>query len=183
MNVTITGGASTIARELAGYLREAEVHLRKAEVHLPVARHALGPQSGHPAPGTRAAEVPLAGSGRIRLVAPELPPTVPAGVEALAGDLRDPEFAKRALEGSEALVHLDPLESGGSELERLDRATRGTFTTMQVAADAGIRRVVLGSTLALFDQVPSSWRISEWWKPRPTPAIDQLAPWLAELSA
>jgi nucleoside-diphosphate-sugar epimerase len=134
--------------------------------------------TGGEQPLARSLAAALAGGGRIRLVAGLA--AVAEGVETLAGDLRDPEFAARALEGSQALVHLAPL--GDSPLEALDRATRGTFVTMEAAAEAGVERVVLGSILALFDQAPASWRISEWWKPRPDASVGKLAPWLAELS-
>src|SRR5262249_12660137 len=95
---------------------------------------------------------------------------------------RDPEFSARAVAGSEALVHLAPLLTNAAPLEALERAARGTYVLMQAAHAAGIRRVVTGSALALFDHLPASWRISEAWRPRPKAVPEELAHWLAELS-
>jgi len=45
-----------------------------------------------------------------------------------------------------------------------------------------VDRIILGSTLALFDRLPAHWQVNEDWRPRPTPELAQLCPWLAELS-
>jgi nucleoside-diphosphate-sugar epimerase len=124
----------------------------------------------------------LSDSCDVRLVAPRPVADLPAGVEMLAGDLREPEFAAQALVGTTVLVHLAPLEFEGYELEVIDGATRGTYVVMRAAREAGVQRVVLGSTLELFHQLPAGYRVSETWRPDPLPAPTQLPPWLAELS-
>jgi nucleoside-diphosphate-sugar epimerase len=101
------------------------------------------------------------------------------------GDLRDEEFAKSVVGGVEALIHLAPLYPDGPadapETELLDRATRGTYVLLNAAIAAGLRRVVLGSTLALFERYPASWAVAETWTPLPDPTdITQLASYLAE---
>lgn len=105
-----------------------------------------------------------------------------------AGDVRDEDVAKDTIAGAEALFHLAPVAPGpaeeGSASERIDHVTRGTFVLLRAAVAAGVRRVVLGSTLSLFERYPASWAVSETWQPLPDvtdPA--QLAAHLAEQSA
>lgn len=109
-------------------------------------------------------------------------------VVVASGDLRDEDVARDTVAGADALIHLAPVAPGpagdGAASDRLDQATRGTFVLLQAAVAAGVRRVVLGSTLAMFDRYPASWSVSETWQPLPDvtdPA--QLAAYLAEQSA
>jgi nucleoside-diphosphate-sugar epimerase len=134
-------------------------------------------------PLARAFAEQLRGTQRVRLVDGEPVAAPPAGVEALTGDLRDPEFAAAATTGCQVVAHLAPLQTEGPDLERIDRATRGTFVLLSAAMAAGVDRVVLGSTLDLYRGLPAPWRVSESWRPRPEPILDHLGPWLAELSA
>lgn len=101
------------------------------------------------------------------------------------GDLRDPQVARRAVEGAEALVHLAPLPDawppGMPEGEALDLCARGTFELLRAAVSAGVPRVVLGSTLDLFEAYPPGWAVHEGWRPRPGPELRELGPYLAEL--
>ena len=85
------------------------------------------------------------------------------------GDLREEEFSQRAVRGAEALVHLAPLypDSQENERETLDRAARGTYVLLNAAVDAGLKRVVLGSTLEFFERYPASWNVAESWQPLP----------------
>lgn len=113
------------------------------------------------------------------------------------GDLRDEAFAKSAVGGIEVLIHLPPLhpeppdrvetathQAATVERELLDRATRGTYVLLGAAVAAGVRRVVLGSTLALFERYPASWAVGETWQPLPDVTnATQLAAYLAEESA
>ena len=104
------------------------------------------------------------------------------------GDLRDEAFARRVVDGAAALIHLAPLypdlPPDAAEREVLDRATRGTYVLLNAAVAAGVRRVVLGSTLALFARYPASWAVSEAWQPLPDVTnAGQLAAYLAEESA
>ncbi len=69
-----------------------------------------------------------------------------------------------------------------NEVAALDDATRGSFVLANAARQAGVERFILASTLDIFDRFPSHWQINEVWRPRPTPDISQLSPWLGELS-
>lgn len=118
-----------------------------------------------------------------RLVDADFAAPPPASAESMRGDLRNPAFAQAAVAGMSAVVHLAPLAPpGADDLAALDQATRGTFVLMSAALDAGIQRIVLGSSLALFDALPTAWNINEHWRPQPQPTIEHLCPWLAELS-
>ena len=108
---------------------------------------------------------------------------LPEGVEAREGDLRDPAFAAEAVTGADAVLHLAPLAPPeGDDLTRLDHATRGTYELMRAVQSAGIEPMAVGSTLRLFDRLPLNWKLNTGWKPRPTPRIEHLGPWMAELS-
>ena len=105
----------------------------------------------------------------------------------LVGDLRDSAFAQQAIADTDVLVHLAPIAPAGpattSDLDRLDVATRSTYHLMLAAPDAGVKTVVLGSTLDLFAAYPGAWRVTEQWVPQPAPTPAHLAPYLAECSA
>ncbi|HEV2124513.1 MAG TPA: NAD(P)-dependent oxidoreductase, partial [Chloroflexota bacterium] len=154
MRIVITGGQSRLARALAAtFGTEHDIRLT-----------AEGPGESD-------------GAAPMGQATPE---------DVLYGDLRDPAFATRATEDAEVLFHLAPLWPGLSESvpdgELLDRATRGTFVLLAAAVNAGVRRVVLASTLDLFDAYPSDWWISEAWQPRPSTDVRQLSAYLAEAS-
>jgi nucleoside-diphosphate-sugar epimerase len=103
------------------------------------------------------------------------------------GDLRDEAFARQVVEGAQTLIHLaslyPDLPANASEREVLDRATRGTYVLMGAATAAGVQRVALGSTLALFERYPASWQVGEAWQPLPdVREVSQLAAYLTEES-
>lgn len=110
-----------------------------------------------------------------------------AAVSHLAGDLRDPELARRAVEGADVLVHLaahpQTWPPGAAGEEVLDLCARGTYVLLSAAAATGVERVVLGSTLDLLEAYPPGWRVLESWRPRPSTDMRELGPYIAELSA
>ena len=107
----------------------------------------------------------------------------PPGVERRAGDLRDPAFVAEVMDGVDVVLHLAPLSpSAPDDATVLDEAGRGTYVLLNAALDAGVRRIVLGSTLGLFDRLLARWKVDENWRPRPTTNVADLGPWLAELS-
>ena len=98
-------------------------------------------------------------------------------------ELLDIDSLKAALKGGDVLMHLAPTAAiSGDEFYALDLASRGTFNLMSAAIEAGIDKIVLGSSLSLFDRVPTNWKVDEQWKPRPDVALDNLIPHIAELS-
>jgi nucleoside-diphosphate-sugar epimerase len=107
-------------------------------------------------------------------------------IEQSTGDPCDPTSVASALSGIDAILHLAPYLPGRPDesdpITALDDATRGTFVLVNAARAAGIERIILASTLDLFDRLPAHWQVNEVWRPRPTPEIRDLCPWLAELS-
>ena len=111
-----------------------------------------------------------------------------AAMDYRAADLRVPEEAASLVDDMDAVVHLDPYDpapitGADAEQERLDVAARGTYVLLQSASQAGIARVVLGSTMALFDSYPDDYVIEETWQPQPDAQAESLAPMMSELTA
>ena len=96
--------------------------------------------------------------------------------------LLEPARLEAELAGVEAVLHLAPLLAVEDARRAFDLATRGTYNLMKAAIAAGVRRVVVGSTLELFDRIPISWKVTEGWRPRPCPIPEHLVPLLAEQS-
>ena len=104
-------------------------------------------------------------------------------VLAPEGDLRDEAFAQRVVRVAEALIHLAPLhpDAVASDQDEIDQATRGTYVLLNAALEAGVTRVVLGSTLDLFERYPATWNVGESWQPLPdVHKTRELAVYLAE---
>lgn len=113
------------------------------------------------------------------------------------GDLRSPEFIEELLTdlpggGARAtVIHLAPLVAvadaanahPGNPAEALDIATRGTYRLLMGCVSAGVVRVVQASSLSSFDAYEDGLEVTEQWRPRPGPTADDLAPYLAELTA
>lgn len=167
MRLVITGGESRLAKALAA----AFTGNSSGREHTVRLTGLTGQPASHADPATSASSaVPGARTS-----------------EWLTGDLRDPAFAARVLDGMDAVFHLAPLwpglPEGTPDEERLDHAARGTYVLCNEAARHDIRRVVLASTLDLFDRYPASWRTDENWQPRPSTDAAHLAAFLAESSA
>jgi nucleoside-diphosphate-sugar epimerase len=105
-------------------------------------------------------------------------------VEVRVGDLRDEAFVGELLAGAAAVVHLAPIvPQTEDDVAAIDHATRGTYHLALAAQAAGVRKIVLGSSMELFARLPASWRVTEGWRPRPTPSTPDLCAWLAECAA
>jgi nucleoside-diphosphate-sugar epimerase len=92
-------------------------------------------------------------------------------------------------DGCVALVHAGmhptawPGGAARDDSAALDWCARGTYTLLTAALASGVKRIVLASTLTLFEAYPATWRIQEGWKPRPSTTLAELGPYVAELSA
>ena len=94
----------------------------------------------------------LAPEHALRLI-DEDPVVADAEVEGVQGSLLEPEIAWQAVRGVDAIIHTGEPPAGlaaGSEQALLERATRGTHVLWSAAIEAGVARVVYGSTLAVF---------------------------------
>jgi len=134
----------------------------------------------------RALATALTPEMNVRLFDTQFTAPAPASVTCITGDVRDPETLAAAVAGVNTIIHLTPLNlaetPGLDEVTALDFATRGAYVLMKAAHAANVERVILGSTLALFDRMPAHWKVNEDWRPQPTPDLSQLCPWLSELS-
>ena len=101
-------------------------------------------------------------------------------------NLTDPEAVATALEGMEIVVHAVPCAGGEggeqSEEELLDWVSRSTYVLTTEACKAGVRRIVLLSTLDLMRSYDERYIVTPDWQPRPRtrPARDDHArhgPW------
>ncbi len=63
----------------------------------------------------------------------------------------------------------------------LDLATRGTHVLCQAAVEAGVKRLVYGSTLEVFGDYPDTVFVTEHYKPLPTTEPRVLAQYLGEV--
>ena len=78
--------------------------------------------------------------------------------EWLSGDVRDPDVARQATDGADAVVHLaaetNVLESVDDPWPSFSVNVGGTVTMLRAAVDAGVRRFVLASSNAAIGQHP-----------------------------
>lgn len=79
---------------------------------------------------------------------------VAAGVQLVRGDVRDVADVRAAIEGCEVVVHLAAFTSVPESFERhahcFDVNVQGTLTVLEAARQAGVQRVVLASSSAIY---------------------------------
>lgn len=124
----------------------------------------------------------LGGRYEVRAVDNYFDRPMPDGIEMRAGNPRDRAFAEAVVAGCDAILHLSPMFPNGRDEDAVDSASRGTYNLIDCAINAGVKRFLLGSSLALFDRHPADWNVDEMWRPRPEATVSHLVPWLAELS-
>jgi UDP-glucose 4-epimerase len=71
-------------------------------------------------------------------------------IDLIAGDIRDPDAVRRAVQGVDLVIHLaafgSVVESVTDPVENFEINVRGTFEMLRGAADAGVERFVFAST-------------------------------------
>jgi len=98
-------------------------------------------------------------------------------------DPLQPDEIQSLVAGIDAILYLSTWSPEGTAVPKdsfIERATLAPYRLLQAARTAGVKRVVLGSTLRLFDAYPASCVIDEQWRPRPQPDPSSLAPYLCE---
>jgi dTDP-L-rhamnose 4-epimerase len=124
MQVLVTGGAGFIGRQVVRALVDAGQDVRVLDALLPDA---------HPG---------------------QQPPAMPDGVEFIQGDVRDSETVASALRGVDLVSHQAAVVGRGREI--LDAAHHvscndlGTAILLAAMAHAGMRRLVLASSVAVY---------------------------------
>ena len=99
------------------------------------------------------------------------------------GLLTNDDAVGQAVEGVEAILHLGAVthDAAMDDRHRLDLDTRGTYILLAAAVEAGVLRVVYGSTLSLFASYSDDVYITEHWRPMPTDDPAQMMPYLGEM--
>lgn len=105
-------------------------------------------------------------------------------LDAAKGDLRDEAFVAGVLQGMDVVVHGVPIsQMHGNDVDDLDHASRGTYVLLKAARAAGVQRVTLLGSLALFDAHPDDLDVGPAWSPQPRANVSHLCAWLAETVA
>jgi 2-alkyl-3-oxoalkanoate reductase len=74
------------------------------------------------------------------------------GAEPVRGDVTQPGTLRAAASGTDTVIHAAARVTDWGEWPAFEAATvRGTFNTLQAANDAGVRRFVLVSSVAVYD--------------------------------
>ncbi len=119
-----------------------------------------------------------------RALSAALDPNIYA-VDNDSGDLRDTAYVESLVAGADSVIHLAPLYTRyATDNDTLDAHMRGTYQLVEHAAKAGVKRLILGSSLNLFHTADAlAHRIDESWRPQPGIDVDALCAWLAEVCA
>jgi nucleoside-diphosphate-sugar epimerase len=110
------------------------------------------------------------------------------------GDLRDADVAAGLFDGlpnggRTVVVHLAPLGAVADVVfgrqpaplvEALDVATRGTYVLYAAAIAVGVSEAIQASSLTSMDAYADDLEVTERWRPRPAPTVQDLAPHLSE---
>ena len=88
-----------------------------------------------------------------------------AEIETILGDLCDPDTARRAIEGCDAVVHLAALADVDEVVTDPARADRvnvhGTHVLLEAARDAGVERFVYASTIWVYGDAADPEPVTE----------------------
>ena len=104
-------------------------------------------------------------------------------IDTADGDLRNAAYAASVLDGIDAILHFAPISlTLGTDEDNLDLAARSTYHLAYTAAQKGVSRMILGSTLKLFDALPANYKVAPSWRPHPQAQIDHLCARMAELT-
>ncbi|MCX6041136.1 MAG: NAD-dependent epimerase/dehydratase family protein [Caldilinea sp.] len=111
--------------------------------------------------GSHSADAALAAGHRVRVLdnlSSGHTANLAPGVELWVGDVTDPGWARRAVDGCDAVLHLAALVSVPQSLAEPQQTytvnTTGTVTLLEAARAAGVRRFVLASTCAVYGDLP-----------------------------
>ncbi len=122
----------------------------------------------------------LAGNWQVQLTArAEVATHLPFARCELADDDRTRELVR----GIGAIVHVALAPVGIPLAEQIDSLVRGTYNLFTAAAEAGVGRAVLVSSLEVMAGYDDAFQVSEDWQPRPRADSAAVAEYLAECVA
>jgi nucleoside-diphosphate-sugar epimerase len=100
--------------------------------------------------------------------------------EVATGTLSHTGATNALVRGMDAIVHGADTGLGESESDRLDLAMRCTYNLLWAAAEEGVGRVVLLSSLQVLAGYDEDMTVTETWRPVPTTDLDVLSHYLSE---
>lgn len=103
-------------------------------------------------------------------------------IEFVACDLGHEGPTDALVEGVDALIHI-PRAAQAGDGAAIDAHTRQTYNLLLAALQAGVRQVILASSLDLFAPYDEDMAVNENWRPLPSTDTATLAPHLAEFVA
>lgn len=119
----------------------------------------------------------LAGRWQVQMTSPaEATTRLPLVRCELAAD----DHTRELVQGIHAIVHVAVVPAGAMLGAQIDFLVRGTYNLFSAAAIAGIRRVVLVSSLEVMSGYGDGFQVAEDWQPRPPADSAALAEYLAE---
>jgi len=122
----------------------------------------------------------LAGNWQVQLTArAEVATQLPFARCELAADDRTRELVR----GIGAIVHVALTPVGIPLAKQIDSLVGGTYNLFTAAAEAGVGRVVLVSSLEVMSGYGDAFRVAEDWQPRPRADSAAVAEYLAECVA
>ena len=116
----------------------------------------------------------------------DLPPVLaetPFAVEFAHSPLGHDMGTNLLVRNMDAIIHVaEPLVTD-NEYNKIDILTRCTYNLLTAAAEEGVSRLLLISTLGLMADYDPAYRVSERWRPRPNTDPYVLSKHLAEFTA
>ena len=102
------------------------------------------------------------------------------GYAVATGTLSHTGATNALVRGMDAIVHGSDTGLGESESDRLDLVMRCTYNLLWAAAEEGVGRVVLLSSLQVLAGYDEDMTVTETWRPVPTTDLDVLSHYLSE---
>jgi len=96
-------------------------------------------------------------------------------------DWCDPEVVEEQVKDADVVLHLATFDPPACEGDTIDHAARSTYILFEAARNAGVKRVILASTMRLFEAYPVNYVIDETWQPQPRAVAEALIPYLVEI--
>jgi uronate dehydrogenase len=93
---------------------------------------------------------------------------VPGEPDVIACDLGADVATRALVRGVEAIVHRIEPSAVAALPEQIASVTSGAYNLLRAAADEGVRRVVLLSSLEMITGYPDDFSVDEDWRPAPS---------------